>query len=206
LAALTMILEHCGHLPDQHQTHVGLLEHRPRATFHGVAARGEQAFPQCCSISSHTFTNLGAFAVLTGMAGPDGEDTSFVPYSGLAKRQPWVAAAMALFMLSLTGIPATGGFVGKYYLFWATVEADLIWLAALGVLTSLVSAFFYLRVVVAMYFEEPVGDVRFRLYPTLATALILAAVGTIVLGLWPGPLLNLTQDAAWSTVGSTIPF
>jgi NADH-quinone oxidoreductase subunit N len=209
LAALTMIL---GNVVAISQTNIKrMLAYSSIAhagyLLMGVAAGGERGISAMLFyLLAYAFTNLGAFAILTGMAGRDGEDTSFVPYAGLAKRQPWAAAAMALFMLSLTGIPATGGFVGKYYLFWATVEADLIWLAVLGVLTSLVSAFFYLRVVVTMYFEELVGDVHFGLHPTLAVALILAAVGTIALGLWPGPLLNLTQDAAWSTVGPMISY
>jgi NADH-quinone oxidoreductase subunit N len=108
---------------------------------------------------------------------------------------------MALFMFSLTGIPPTGGFVAKYYIFWATVEADLAWLAVLGVVTSLVSAFFYLRVVVAMFFQEPSSDVSTRLYPTIATALLVTAAATLVLGLWPDPILDMARDSVWSILG-----
>jgi NADH-quinone oxidoreductase subunit N len=149
----------------------------------------------------YAFTNLGAFAVLTTMADREGEDLSFTPYEGLAKRRPWVAAAMALFMLSLTGIPPTGGFVGKYYIFLATIEADLMWLAVLGVLTSVVSAYFYLHVIVRMYFYDSRRDAPSRLYPTLATAILLTAIGTLVLGLWPDPLLDLAQSSVWPILG-----
>ncbi len=149
----------------------------------------------------YAITNLGAFAVLTTMADREGEDLSFTPYEGLAKRRPWVAAAMALFMLSLTGIPPTGGFVGKYYIFLATIEADLMWLAVLGVLTSVVSAYFYLHVIVRMYFYDSRRDAPSRPYPTLATAILLTAIGTLVLGLWPDPLLDLAQSSVWPILG-----
>ena len=152
-------------------------------------------------VSVYAITNLGAFAVLTTMADREGEDLSFTPYEGLAKRRPWVAAAMALFMLSLSGIPPTGGFVGKYYIFLATIEADLIWLAVLGVLTSVVSAYFYLYVIVRMYFYDSRRDVPSRLYPTLATAILLTAIGTLVLGLWPDPLLDFAQSSVWPILG-----
>lgn len=146
---------------------------------------------------AYAFTDLGAFAVLTAMAGREEEDLSCAPYAGLAKRRPWVAAAMALFMFSLTGIPPSAGFVGKYYLLWAAVEADLIWLAVLGVLTSLIAACCYLRVVVTMYFDDPPRATPPPLYPTLLAALVLTAAGTLVLGLWPEPFLELAQNSIW---------
>jgi NADH-quinone oxidoreductase subunit N len=165
----------------------------------GVAAHNDRGLAALLFyLFAYAFTNLGAFAVLAMMARREGEDLSFAAYSGLAKRQPWVAAAMALFMFSLTGIPPTGGFVGKYYIFWATVEARLAWLAVLGVLTSVVSAYFYLRVVVSMYLSEPSSQTPVRLYPTLATALFLAAIATLILGLWPNPVLDMARDSVWS--------
>lgn len=173
----------------------------------GVAARNDRGLAGLLFyLLAYTFTNLGAFAVLTMMAHSEEEDLSFARYAGLAKRQPWVAAAMALFMFSLTGIPPTAGFSGKYYLFWAAVEADLIWLAVIGVLTSVVSAFFYMRVVVAMYFSDSSADFPSHLYPTLATALIVTAAGTLVLGLWPDPLLDLAQNAMQSVLGQIVAF
>lgn len=155
---------------------------------------------------AYAFTNLGAFTVLTAMAGPDGEDLSFAPYTGLGKRQPWVAAAMALFMFSLTGIPPTGGFVAKYYLFWATVEANLVWLAVLGVLTSVVSAAFYLRVVVAMYFHDPEQETPVRRYATVAAALVAASAATLLLGLWPQPFLEFAQSSVWPVLAHNVGF
>ena len=100
---------------------------------------------------------------------------------------------MALFMLSLTGIPPTGGFFGKYYLFLAAVEGGLGWLAIVGVLTSVISAFFYLRVIVDMTMREPERETPNRIYPASVTTLAVTALGTLVLGLWPGPWLQLAQ-------------
>ncbi len=165
------------------------------------------------SLLVYAFTQLGAFAVLTAMARgkdhanahraatPPREDYDLASYAGLARQRPWLAAAMALFMFSLVGIPATSGFVGKSSLFLAAIEADLTWLAALGVLTSLISAFAYLRVVALMYFKKPPGDMTPHLCPMLRLALVIAAALTLILGLWPGPVLDLAQDAVRAILG-----
>jgi NADH-quinone oxidoreductase subunit N len=114
----------------------------------GVAAAGDTRGYELGIIGAmfyllaYAFTNLGAFAVMAMLANKAGEDQSFESYRGLARRNAPMALAMAYFMFSLTGIPLTGGFVGKYYLFWAAIEANLTWLAIVGVLTSVVSAFF----------------------------------------------------------------
>jgi NADH-quinone oxidoreductase subunit N len=199
LAALTMIL---GNVVAISQTNIKrMLAYSSIAhagyLLLGLAAHNQRGMAGVLFyLLAYAFTNLGAFAVLTAMAGPK-EDLSFIPYAGLAKRRPWIAAAMALFMFSLTGIPPTGGFVGKFYLFWATVEADLVWLATLGVLTSVVSAFFYLRVVVTMYFDDPKQNAPVRTYAAVAAALVITSVATLLLGLWPQPFLDLAQNAVW---------
>ena len=142
---------------------------------------------------SYTFTNIGAFAVLTALAQGKSEDQTFPQYAGLARKHPWLAAAMAFFMFSLTGIPPTGGFFGKYYLFLAAVDANLGWLVIIGVLTSVISAFFYLRVIVDMTMREPERETPSRIYPALVTTLAVTALGTLVLGIWPGPWLQMAQ-------------
>lgn len=141
----------------------------------------------------YAFTNIGAFAVLTVFARREGEDQTFARYAGVGRRHPWLAAAMALFMLSLTGIPPTGGFWGKYYLFLAAVNGGLSWLAIVGVVTSVISAFFYLRVIVDMTMREPVHQPPDRIYPAVVTTLAVTGLGTLALGLWPGPWLQLAQ-------------
>jgi NADH-quinone oxidoreductase subunit N len=127
------------------------------------------------------------------MARREGEDQTFRQYAGLMRQHPWLAMAMTIFMLSLTGIPPTGGFFGKYYLFMAAVNGHLVWLALVGVVTSVISAFFYLRVIVDMTMREPEREIPSRIYPALVTTLGVTALGTLILGIWPGPWLQLAQ-------------
>src|SRR5680860_1698663 len=100
--------------------------------------------------------NLGAFGVLAYLKTqqPVTFDYTLDDMAGLARRSPWAAVLMALFMFSLTGIPGTAGFIGKFYLFNAVVQADLVWLAVIAVLFSAVSASYYLRVIVYMFFRD----------------------------------------------------
>ncbi len=153
---------------------------------------------------AYAFTNLGAFAVMVMLAPKDGqavEDQSFSAYRGLARRNLPAAVAMAFFMLSLTGVPLTGGFVGKYYLFWAAIEAELSWLALVGVLTTVVSAFYYLRLVVEMFMREPSQEVEPVRYRTLTFSVALTAVATLILGVLPSSLLSLVQQATQALFG-----
>jgi NADH-quinone oxidoreductase subunit N len=142
---------------------------------------------------SYAFTNIGAFAVLTALAQRKSEDQTFHQYAGLMRQHPWLTAAMAFFMLSLTGIPPTGGFFGKYYLFLAAVDGNLGWLAIVGVITSVISAFFYLRVIVDMTMREPESETPGHIYPPVIATLSVTALGTLVLGVWPGPWLQMAQ-------------
>jgi len=152
---------------------------------------------------AYAFTNVGAFAVLTTMAGPSGEDQTFKTYRGLYRRSPALAVMMMIFMLSLTGIPLTGGFIGKYYLFLSAVEANLIWLAVIGVLTSVVSAFFYLRVIVDMFMRdaEPQDEVEPVSYRPLNFTVSLSAAAVVILGIVPMAVLTLVTTAAQLLVG-----
>ena len=143
------------------------------------------------------------FAVLTAMAKQSGEDQTFTTYRGLYRRSPALAAMMTVFMLSLIGIPLTGGFIGKYYLFLSAIEAQLYWLAIVGVLTSVISAFFYLRVIVDMFMREAEPGVEAMPvnYRPLNFTINLAALVVIVLGILPTSLLALMQLAAKMLVG-----
>ena len=151
---------------------------------------------------AYAFTNLGAFAVIIALAREGHETLNIADYAGLSKRKPLLAAAMAIFMLSLTGVPPTAGLVGKIYVFQAAVQADLVWLAVIGVLTSVISAFFYLRIVVIMYMREPVvapelnsGASLPRLHPMMIVALLLAVLGTLLLGIIPAQFIQLAQQS-----------
>lgn len=132
---------------------------------------------------AYAFTNIGAFAVVIAVERNDTSNTGIAAVRGLSQSQPWLAAAMAVFMLSLTGIPLTAGFVGKWFVFRSAISADLVGVALVGVLTSAVSAYYYLRVVWAMYFEE--GDAEAKTPGLLAWAIGIAAVGTLLIGILP---------------------
>jgi NADH-quinone oxidoreductase subunit N len=140
-------------------------------------------------LAAYALTNLGAWGVVLAVEKAQGGGLEIEDYAGLGARRPGLALMMTLFMLSLTGVPPTVGFVGKFYLFRAVVNADLIGLAIVGVLTSLVSAYYYLRVVVTMYMRE--GEPETRSEVMLNATVWLTAIGTFVFGILPGPLLAL---------------
>lgn len=139
---------------------------------------------------AYAFTNIGAFAVATAIEKDDAGTTSLNEFAGLSVRQPPLAAAMTIFMLSLTGIPLTAGFVGKYFVFNAALNANLTWLALVGVLTSVISAFYYVRVIVKMYLEP--GEADAKLPFPLSSAIALCVLGTLLLGILP-TAINLAQ-------------
>jgi NADH-quinone oxidoreductase subunit N len=142
---------------------------------------------------SYTLTNFGAWAVVIALETQEGKGLEISDYAGLGRKHPRLAAAMAVFMLSLTGIPPTLGFVGKFYLFRAAIEGQFYLLAVIGVVTSLISAYYYLRVVVTMYMRE--GDPETTSEPWLNLTWAVAAILTIVIGLAPAPLFEWASQA-----------
>lgn len=142
---------------------------------------------------AYLFTNLGAFAIVIAVERQHNTGTMLDDFKGLARRAPLLSLAMAYFMLSLTGVPPTGGFSGKFYIFRAAIEADLLWLAVVGVVTSIISGYFYLRVVYLMFMHEGAGEVSAK--PALNVAVALTVLGTLLLGLLPGPWFTAAQQA-----------
>ena len=138
-------------------------------------------------------TSLGAWAVISAVEKLDGQDLGVRDYSGLGKRHPWLAAAMTVFMLSFTGVPPLIGFWGKFFLFRTAIEGGYIFLAVIGLLTSLVSAWYYLRVIVMMYMRE--GEISASRDFWVNLAAIGMAVVVIVAGLIPTGLFNLALQA-----------
>ncbi len=134
---------------------------------------------------AYAFTNLGAFAVVMAIEKDDGTGTNLDDLKGLWHSHPLLAAMMAFFMLSLTGIPLTGGFIGKWFVFWSALNAGLTVLAVIGVLTSAVSAFYYVRVIVNMYLEDGEGDPAVGATKYLNWATYIAFAGTLLLGVAP---------------------
>jgi NADH-quinone oxidoreductase subunit N len=172
----------------------------------GVAAGNEiGVYGALFYLVAYLFTNLGAFAVLAEMARRSGEDQTYRTYRGLYKRSPGLAIMMMIFMLSLAGIPLTGGFIGKYLLFASAIQAGLDWLAIIAVVTSVIAAFFYLRVIVDMFMRdaEPEHEVQPVHYRALDFTVGLSALGVLVLGIIPGTVLILVQNAAqWLIAGT----
>jgi NADH-quinone oxidoreductase subunit N len=145
-------------------------------------------------LTAYTVMNVGAFGVLSLLETENGKALTFDEYVGLSSGRPLVAALMALFMFSLAGIPPFAGFFGKYYVFAGAVEAGYTWLAIVGVVMSVVSAYYYLRLVVVMYFREPAVALGGQENSLALGALIFSAAAVVGLGLFPAALLNLTSS------------
>ena len=143
---------------------------------------------------AYALTNFGAWAVVIALERAEGKGLELDDYAGLGRKYPLLAAAMTVFMLSFTGVPPTLGFVGKFYLFRVVVDADMVGLALIGVLTSLVSAYYYLRVVVVMYMREGEPVVRKETWVGLTANV--AALAVLLSSLFSQPLLIWAAEAA----------
>ena len=146
---------------------------------------------------TYGFTTIGAFAIVSLVRDADGEATHLSQWRGLGKRSPAMAAAFTLFLLALAGIPLTSGFMGKYAVFLAAVDGGATPVVIVGVVASAVAAFFYVRVIVLMYWQDPAPDGPTVAVPSLLTntAIAVAVAVTVVLGVWPQSVLNLAHQA-----------
>jgi NADH-quinone oxidoreductase subunit N len=145
---------------------------------------------------AYLFTNLGAFAIVIAVERKDNQGVLLDDYKGLYKRSPLLALALAYFMLSLTGIPPTGGFTAKFGVFGAVINADMTWLAIIAVITSVISAYFYLRVVFYSFMYDGEGEVIVK--PAIAVAVVVALVFTFLLGVYPDPFFEAAREAVFS--------
>ncbi len=149
-------------------------------------------------LAAYACMNIGVFAVVVHLSGKGERHVSLDDFSGLAARQPLTAGLLTILLLSLIGVPLTGGFFGKFYIFKAALQSNLIWLTILGLLNSAVAAYYYLRLIVLMYMREP-GEVTGAIEPlplTLHAALILPVIGTLLLGIFPGALIQFANQSA----------
>jgi NADH-quinone oxidoreductase subunit N len=143
---------------------------------------------------SYALVKLGAFTIVSQLGGTGEKNISLDDYAGLSQRQPVVAAVLSIYLLSLLGLPVTAGFFGKFYIFKAAVNSHLLWLAVLMAINSIIGAYYYLRVIVLMYMREPSAEaaaaapVGFPL--TVNVVLAVTAIGTILFGLMPNPVIN----------------
>ncbi len=146
----------------------------------------------------YAFTNLGTFGVLILVAKKGEKDTRYKDYTGLFQTNPWTAILMLIFMLSLAGIPPTAGFMGKVYLFSAAINANYIGLAILGVLNSVISVYYYLRITIMMFMKDPerqVSPIKFS--PAIIIALLAALYGVIRLGVAPSSYMAMAKSASF---------
>jgi NADH-quinone oxidoreductase subunit N len=156
--------------------------------------------------AAYAAMNLGAFAVVSHLANAGERYVNLEDYEGLGRSSPLLAATLTIFLLSLIGIPMTGGFFAKFYVFSAAVKADLIWLTIIGVVNSGVGAYYYLRIIVMMYMREsrkevPVIPVPFALSVAIASCMAV----TLYLGIFPGEALQYTQDSAQQLIQQSPP-
>jgi NADH-quinone oxidoreductase subunit N len=146
---------------------------------------------------AYGFTTVGAFAIVTMVRDPAGEAGHLGRWAGLGRRSPVIAAIFAFFLLAFAGIPLTSGFTGKFAVFNAAADGGAVPLVIVGVLSSAIAAFFYVRVIVVMFFNEPEADApRVVTSTTATTAVALGLAVTVVLGVLPQPVLDMAGQAA----------
>ena len=149
-------------------------------------------------LASYAFVNIGAFAVVSHVARQGERHVAVEDFAGLAARQPITAFLLTVFLASLIGVPLTGGFFGKFYIFKAALDANLVWLTVLGLINSAVAAYYYLRIIMVMYTKQP-SEATAQLEPlelTTKALLWVSAVATILLGVFPSVLLSWAGDSA----------
>jgi NADH-quinone oxidoreductase subunit N len=147
---------------------------------------------------SYALVKVGAFTIVSQLGGKDEKYVTLDDYAGLSQRHPWAAAALSLFLFSLLGLPITAGFFGKFYVFKAAINSNLIWLAVLMAVNSIIGAYYYLKVWIAMYMREPseesaaTAPLAFPI--TVNIVLAISAIGTVYLGLFPNKILRLLLE------------
>jgi NADH-quinone oxidoreductase subunit N len=149
----------------------------------------------------YLFMNLGTWTVILCMRQKGRMLEGIADLSGLGRTQPGLALALGIFMFALAGIPPTAGFFAKLYIFLAAIDANLVGLAVIGVVTSVVGAFYYLRIVKVMYFDEPLIAFDRPLAPELKAVLVVTAVLTMFFIVWPDPIVGGAAAAAASLFG-----
>jgi NADH-quinone oxidoreductase subunit N len=202
LALLTMVVGNLGALAQSNVKRMlafSSVAHAGYLLTALVAAPGPGSEAILFYLVGYAAVNLGGFGAMAALARDGREPLSLTDLAGLSQRRPLLAAAVTVYLISLAGVPVSAGFVGKFYLFSAAVNAGWVGLAVVGVLASVVSAYYYLRVVVAMYMREPVGDDAWGAVGALpAAGLAMSVAVVIVLGVYPAPVLDWARVALQS--------
>jgi NADH-quinone oxidoreductase subunit N len=167
-----------------------------------IAASAEGGAAVLYYLLGYAFATLGAFGVVVALERRQLAGDLIADYRGLSTRSPALAGAMALFLLSFTGVPPLAGFMGKFYVFSAALRHGYTYLVVIAVINSVIAAFYYFSVMVAMYMEEGgVEPVRMTRKPALVAAIGLSAIATVLVGVYPAPYLTAAQNAFNSAVG-----
>lgn len=192
LSALTMIIGNAAALLQNNVKRMLAYSSVAHAGYALAGVAAGDAVAVLFYLAAYAFATIAAFAVLVAVGSTPVEEHSYEAYSGLGRQAPVLGLTMALSMFSLIGIPPTAGFVGKYLLFQAIVASDLVWLALLGVLTSVLSAAFYLRVVMTLFMREPEAESAAPVSDApRAAAAYASVVAVLAIGLFPSLLLSL---------------
>jgi len=200
VAALTMIL---GNVIAVSQTNIkrmlgySSIAHAGYVAVAFAAATKRGVSAALFYLLAYSLTNLGAFAIVTALSRSEDKLTNVDDYAGLASKRPGLAALLTLFLLSLAGVPGTAGFAGKFFIFRSSVETGLLGLTVVGLITTVISFYYYLYVVVQMYMRAPKEEFHdVRLPASLKLAIAITAAGTLYLGILPTRILD------WSTVAA----
>jgi NADH-quinone oxidoreductase subunit N len=199
ISVLTMLL---GNLVALRQTNVKRLLAYSSIAHAGyilVAILAQDQASLLFYLAAYLFMNVGAFAALIGLSKKGTEYLEIDDFAGIGFRYPWIGGTLSVFLLSLAGFPPTAGFLAKFYVFSAAARAGLLPLVVIGVLASLVSVFYYLRIIVTMYMREPVREVDIDVEnPALFLVLFLCLYGVLQLGIFPGNILVVIKQAVAS--------
>ena len=148
-------------------------------------------------LASYAAMNVGAFAVVSHFASAGEKYVTLDDYAGLGRRSPLLAAILTMFLLSLIGIPVTGGFFAKFYVFSAALQSNLVWLTIIGVINSAIAAYYYLRIIVYMYMRDERTETPVARIPVgLGIGLAISLIATIYLGVLPGRVLEYAIQGA----------
>ena len=199
-AALSMTLGNIGALVQQNVKRLLAYSSIAHAGYLLVAFAAAQQVGISAAIfyaASYAAMNVGAFAVISHFASTGEKYVTLDDYAGLGRRSPLLAAILTIFLLSLIGIPVTGGFFAKFYVFSAALQSHLVGLTIIGVINSAVAAYYYLRVIVYMYMRDERGDIPVARIPAgLGIGLAISLIATIYLGVLPGRVLDYAMQSA----------
>jgi NADH-quinone oxidoreductase subunit N len=209
MAALSMTVGNLGALRQQSVKRMlaySSIAHAGYTLVAFTALSGEGVAAAMFYTATYAAMNVGAFAVASHAGGYDDRLVSVADYRGLAYRSPLLGGALAFFLLSLIGIPFTGGFFGKFYVFTAALHSGEVWLAVIGLVNSGVAAYYYLRLLMSVY-GKPTDDAPVQLIPRLRGSLMLALLltlsATLILGIFPGRILAMARAGAATFTGAT---